>query len=215
MERASGIEPLTEYYNMSINLIVEDDMILMIKQHKFDAFGHGANCQNVMGAGIAAQIKLHFPEMFTADKLGHKQAGRGGFTKAPINVRFLHNVKPVIGYNLYTQYRLGRDADEHAVHDALSKALLDAELNTEIDKMCIPMIGAGIGGLTSSQAIRAFNKAYQTYIKTKLGKRAPIKLYVVIRKEDAVKLSPEERRDILDMMCCQGFIDYEGNNVQI
>ncbi len=43
------------------------DLIGLAKEGHFDVIAHGCNCQHVMGAGLAAQIRRHWPEAYAAD----------------------------------------------------------------------------------------------------------------------------------------------------
>ncbi len=43
------------------------DLLTLAQNGILDVIVHGANCQCVMGAGIAAQIKKRFPEAYAAD----------------------------------------------------------------------------------------------------------------------------------------------------
>jgi O-acetyl-ADP-ribose deacetylase (regulator of RNase III) len=72
---------------------------------------HSCNCQNVMGGGIAKQIKDRYPQAFEADTErwgneyndgGNWRCQIGDYSKAEIESKFLPNNKGRI-YNLYTQ----------------------------------------------------------------------------------------------------------------
>ena len=72
---------------------------------------HSCNCQNVMGAGIAKQIKDRYPQAFEADRErwcneyndgGNWRCQIGDYSKAEVKSMFLPNNKGRI-YNLYTQ----------------------------------------------------------------------------------------------------------------
>ena len=76
-----------------------------------NVIAHSCNCQNVMGAGIAKQIKERFPQAFEADtecynneynEGGNWKVRIGDYSKAEIESKFLLNNKGRI-YNLYTQ----------------------------------------------------------------------------------------------------------------
>ena len=76
---------------------------------------HSCNCQNVMGGGIAKQIKERYPQAYEADtefysKEYNEGGGWGGaigqYSKAEIKSMFLPNNKGTI-YNLYTQSGYG------------------------------------------------------------------------------------------------------------
>ena len=76
-----------------------------------NVIAHSCNCQNVMGAGIAKQIKDRYPQAFEADRErwdneyndgGNWRCQIGDYSKAEIKSMFLPNNKGRI-YNLYTQ----------------------------------------------------------------------------------------------------------------
>lgn len=113
-----------------------------------DGIAHGANCFSTMGGGIAAGIAKMIPEMYGADKastLSPKQK-LGGFTEASVELGSLVATKRT-GYNLYTQYHPGPDARYEAVFQAFTA--LDSHLkHTGVrQRIGIPLIGCGIGGL--------------------------------------------------------------------
>jgi O-acetyl-ADP-ribose deacetylase (regulator of RNase III) len=72
---------------------------------------HSCNCQNVMGAGIAKQIKDRYPQAFKADHErwsneyndgGNWRCQIGDYSKAVIETQWTHLPHATI-YNLYTQ----------------------------------------------------------------------------------------------------------------
>ena len=72
---------------------------------------HSCNCQNVMGAGIAKQIKDRYPQAFEADTErwgneyndgGNWRCQIGDYSKAVIETQWTHLPHATI-YNLYTQ----------------------------------------------------------------------------------------------------------------
>jgi O-acetyl-ADP-ribose deacetylase (regulator of RNase III) len=69
-----------------------------------DVIGHGCNCFNNMGGGIAWQIKNKLVEAYNADFYGTTIGDRkkmGKFTKAQSKGKTV--------YNLYSQFRYGHD----------------------------------------------------------------------------------------------------------
>ena len=120
---------------------VKGDLLALAKEGKFDIIVQGCNCHNVMGAGIARQIRDEFPDAWLADqqtlkgdknKLGHYSIGMGG---------------RLVIINAYTQYntasRAGEDVfDYHACYEVLQK------LSERFGKWRIglPMIGMGLAG---------------------------------------------------------------------
>ena len=81
-----------------------------------NVIAHSCNCQNVMGAGIAKQIKDRYPQAFEADherwsneynEGGNWSCQIGGYSKAEIKTKFSNLTHGRLGhvtiYNLYTQ----------------------------------------------------------------------------------------------------------------
>lgn len=52
--------------------IMQGDLLKLGAQGAFDVILHGANCQCVMGAGIARGIRFRFPEAYDADQATRK-----------------------------------------------------------------------------------------------------------------------------------------------
>ena len=78
---------------------------------------HSCNTRNIMGGGIAKQIKSRYPQAYEADTKAYNteydQDGQyinwlGKYSKAEIESKFLPNNNGRI-YNLYTQASVGRD----------------------------------------------------------------------------------------------------------
>ena len=125
---------------------VEGDLIKMAKNREFDVIAHGANCKCVMSAGIAKQIREHFPEAYYADKYN----GRTDCQKLGcLSECYYHEHKLTI-FNLYSQFELGAEFDLLFFTSALTKMkmILSYQLffDTKILKIGLPMIGCGIGG---------------------------------------------------------------------
>jgi len=55
--------------------IIKGNLITLALQNQFDLIGHGCNTQNVMGAGIAAQIAHRFPDAYIVDREYRRYAG--------------------------------------------------------------------------------------------------------------------------------------------
>jgi O-acetyl-ADP-ribose deacetylase (regulator of RNase III) len=109
------------------------------------ALGHGCNCQGVMGRGIAVVFKNRYPEMYKVyqDACENLEYQLGDvFVWGPPDQT---PGEPVI-YNLATQPTPGPTASLEAIQSSLTDALEDAK-ERGIDKIGIPRIGAGLGGL--------------------------------------------------------------------
>ena len=124
---------------------IEGDLLELFDRDEFEVIGHGCNCRNIMGAGIAKQIKERYPDVFYADRhwymdYGVSRLGNGLFVP----------IQPAKGIsNLYTQVEPGPNADIDALKLAIRK--MGVFLNPVNKKFPIriglPQIGCGIGGL--------------------------------------------------------------------
>lgn len=115
-------------------------------------FAQGCNCQKVMGAGIAAQIKQRIPKWYEADQNSKTNWLGNHSYYMPTEKDY-----SLVMFNLYTQKSLGADARLKSVRDCLFvlnglyKSLVVAK-NMDKDyglpiALKIPKIGCGIGGL--------------------------------------------------------------------
>lgn len=78
---------------------------------------HCCNCQNVMGAGVAAQIAKKYPEAVEADN----KTGRGDMTKlGSLSIAQTKDKKFVV--NLYGQYSMGT-RERHLNYEAFYNAI--------------------------------------------------------------------------------------------
>ena len=76
------------------------DLIALALAGEFDVIIHGCNCQHTMGAGIAKQIKAHFPAAYAADCATPKGASKLGQTSS---AQADGNGHPLVIVNAYTQ----------------------------------------------------------------------------------------------------------------
>ena len=120
---------------------INGDLLAMAKQGKFDVIAHGANCKKVMGSGIALQIKIQFPEVYTEDKIDARDPIQrwGDYTA----FTYEDNEKLLHVFNLYTQYNPGPDLDYTALELSLKKL---AKIIRPNSKIGLPQVGCGIGG---------------------------------------------------------------------
>ena len=86
-----------------------------------NAIAHSCNTRNIMGGGIARQIKDRYPQAYEADtkafdteydKDGQYVRWLGNFSKAEINSKFLPDDKGYV-YNMYTQANIGGGRQVH------------------------------------------------------------------------------------------------------
>lgn len=104
------------------------------------AIGHGVNCAGIMGAGIAKAMREKFPHNYE----NYRAACKAGQLK-PGGVQ-VNQENGLYIVNMASQNKPGRDAR----YDWLfSSALAAAEgaVRNGIDRVAIPEVGCGIGGL--------------------------------------------------------------------
>jgi O-acetyl-ADP-ribose deacetylase (regulator of RNase III) len=120
---------------------VKGDLIAMGRSGQFDIIVQGCNCHNVMGSGIARQIRDAFPDAWMADvetlagdrnKLGRYTLGMGG---------------RLVIVNAYTQYNTARFKGEDVFEYASFGNILE-NLTARFGKyrIGIPLIGMGLAG---------------------------------------------------------------------
>lgn len=127
---------------MPIHYVIGD---LFVNRYQAQAFAHGCNCQGVMGAGIAVSFREHYPEMYLEYRRRCKADPRE-FNPGEV---FLWQEKdrPAV-FNLGTQENTTRS---RATYENIEKCLAQMRRQADevkIDRIAIPHIGAGYGGLT-------------------------------------------------------------------
>lgn len=117
------------------------NLIQMAKDGEFDIILHGCNCFNIMGAGIAAQIAVEFPDAKTADDETIKgDPGKLGTYTMGIDENLLI-------LNCYTQYGTA----SHGNQDVFEYTAFERVLSKIVHRfgMCnigLPYIGMGLAG---------------------------------------------------------------------
>tara|TARA_B100001063_G_C16724136_1_gene535306 strand:+ start:1023 stop:1478 length:456 start_codon:yes stop_codon:yes gene_type:complete len=122
---------------------VKGDLIKLAKEGQFDVIVHGCNCFCTMGAGIAKQVKSHFPNAFQADLETQKGSEEklGSFSSAAV---LIGNHKLTI-VNAYTQFHW-RGRGNKADFEAIRKVFASIKENFSGAKVGYPLIGAGLAG---------------------------------------------------------------------
>lgn len=119
--------------------IVKGDLLDMFNKGQFDAIVHGCNCFNTMGAGIALQIKMRYPEAYHVDL----QTESGSRKK----LGTISTAKCVPGtiINAYTQYYPGHNPlDEN--YTAIDQCMRVISNVYKGERVGLPLIGAGLAG---------------------------------------------------------------------
>ena len=109
---------------------------------------HGCNCQGLFAAGVAGQVRSRFPAAYRAYLAAYRR-GRlrpGGYDLVPVGAgRFVAN--------LYTQDQPG----PHAALGAIERSLIRLSFDLRalgIQRIALPRIGCGIGGLNWKAQVR-------------------------------------------------------------
>ena len=132
------------YHNLRNNQMLKQtkgDLLAMGKANEFDIIVQGCNCFNVMGSGIAKQIRDQFPDAWRADqetlagdrnKLGCYTIGMAG---------------RLVIINAYTQYTTAKYPGEDVFEYAAFQTILDKlALRFGKYRLGFPMIGMGLAG---------------------------------------------------------------------
>lgn len=107
---------------------------------------HGANCQKVMGAGIANQIRMKVAPLFYLDQYDNRTPSQRFGSYSAVVVGTLDE-KIKIGVNLYSQFSPGANFDLAALTTALKSFTFSIPKEKRIDiTVYLPKIGCGIGG---------------------------------------------------------------------
>jgi len=137
---------------------VEGNLITLALQGNFDVIGHGCNCQNTMGAGIAPQMA----RAFGCDKFPmESKEYRGDINKLG---QIDYQTKTYAGgtnefdifefdltvCNLYTQYNYGLNhvdgVKKPIDYDALTLCMRKINHTFKGKRIGLPMIGCGLAG---------------------------------------------------------------------
>ena len=128
---------------------VDGDLLKLAKENNFDVIAHGANCFCVMGSGIAAQIKVIFPEAYEVDC----KTTAGDITKLG-TITHTENTSPIV-VNIYSQYDTkGRKEGKMDLnYDALRSGLREMKNKFSGKRIGLPYIGTGLAGGNESKVI--------------------------------------------------------------
>lgn len=107
------------------------------------AIGHGVNTLGVMGAGVAKLIRARYSAAMFAD---YAAACRTGALQAGMTRMWSADPQMPLLANIASQDRPGAHAQLDWL-DAATRAALRAVEAAGLDRLAIPQIGCGIGGL--------------------------------------------------------------------
>jgi O-acetyl-ADP-ribose deacetylase (regulator of RNase III) len=104
------------------------------------AYAHGVNCAGAMGAGIAIEFKKRWPRMY------EEYALRCADRRFQLGDVFPWSEDGVTVYNLGTQEHWRKKSQLPALAKAL-RSMTTLATNAGIERVGLPRIGAGLGGL--------------------------------------------------------------------
>lgn len=111
------------------------------------AIAHGVNCSGVMGAGIAAQFKARWPQMYESYR---RRCLKGHMIPGDV---LSWQYEGGIVFNLATQDKPGADAKPWMITAAVGQMIQEAHYiyksrsRFDLTEIGLPLIGCGIGGL--------------------------------------------------------------------
>jgi O-acetyl-ADP-ribose deacetylase (regulator of RNase III) len=126
--------------------IIEGDLIALAKDGQLDVIAHGCNCHHTMAAGLAAQIRRHFPDAYAADlatPFGDRaKLGTCSFAEVETEKGVLTVV------NAYTQFRpsTGAAGVVDVDYDAVRSCMAWLKSTCHGLRIGLPQIGAGLAG---------------------------------------------------------------------
>jgi len=124
-------------------------------------YAHGCNCAGAMGKGIALQFKKKYPKMY----IEYKNLCKSG--KFNLGDVFQYKYDKGYVFNLGTQKHWRTRAKLNAIEESIDRMLCFASKNN-IDKISLPKIGAGLGGLNWDDVKQIIEKVNAKYPLIKL-----------------------------------------------
>ncbi|MDE6288710.1 MAG: macro domain-containing protein [Muribaculaceae bacterium] len=105
-----------------------------------NSYAHGCNCAGAMGKGIALQFRNKFPDMYARYNIMCKN---GSYKPGDV---FDYNYGAGHVYNLGTQETWRTKARLEYIEQSVRK-MLEQATKENVNKIALPAIGAGLGGL--------------------------------------------------------------------
>jgi O-acetyl-ADP-ribose deacetylase (regulator of RNase III) len=140
------------------------------------AYAHGCNCAGAMGAGIAIEFKRRFPRMF------EEYAARCADGRFGLGDVFVWTEEDQTIFNLGTQVHWRKKAQVSALTRSLAR-MVDLAEHASIERVGVPRIGAGLGGLDWPRVKKVMAEA---------GAKTAVTIVVF---EQFVRAEPRKRED--------------------
>lgn len=142
--------------------LVQGDLLAMAKNNEFDIIVQGCNCFNVMGSGIAAQIKQQFPDAELADN----ETVRGDPGKLGTYTIGMHGRLVII--NAYTQFGTSKNGEDVFEYNAFQRILDKLVYRLGTWRFGFPLIGMGLAG-GDKERIMAMLEDFSRRVEAKGG----------------------------------------------
>lgn len=110
------------------------------------AIAHGANCQGLMGAGVAKLIRAKYPTVYSAYLAACMDGSFRVGTAQPVLVDPAIYGSQAVVYNLGTQHFPGADATAWGVFLSFAN-MAEHAVRNGINTVATCRVGSGIGGL--------------------------------------------------------------------
>lgn len=120
---------------------LKGDLLKLATEGRFDVIVHGANCQCVMGAGIARAIRETFPEAYEADLETPKGVRAKLGTISCVRVQ--RDGRSLWVVNAYTQFHY-RGSGVRVDYDAVRSSMRLVKQQFTGTRIGYPKIGAGL-----------------------------------------------------------------------
>lgn len=129
------------------------NLIDLAEAGEFDVIVHGCNCQNVMGSGIAKELRARYPGVYEADCLATKQwktpvAKLGNFSS--------YTDKSFVVINAYTQLHYLPRGIDHFEYESFYLILKKLEVLGEA-RFGFPRISQGLAGGNPDKILAMLN----------------------------------------------------------
>lgn len=122
------------------------------------ALGHGVNTSGVMGAGIAVAFKREFPVMYER----YREFCLDGSLVPGGLYEYVDDEQNTYVYNLATQDKPGAHAHLDWIRSSLSTTLWRLD-ERGLDRIALPRIGSGLGGLEWTDVERVMLETVAPY----------------------------------------------------
>lgn len=138
--------------------IIEGDLFALVKENDGgNVIIHGCNCMGAFAAGVAGLVARHYPEAYDQYQENYKQ---GLLVPGSAQYVFIDNDLVI---NAMTQVYPGAHAELQLIESAFDKIIVCLKLLAErsliqYERVWLPAIGCGIGGLTFDQVKPLFEK---------------------------------------------------------